>query len=85
MSIYISISISISTTIAKKIRRDLLHRPAWTPFSLTLLEAMRLFIAVFFFGHFARFVWRAIHIVFGIIPPKNIGDLFNQWMIGLGV
>ena len=29
--------------------------------------------------HYAKFLWRAIHFVFGIPPPLNIEHLFNTW------
>jgi hypothetical protein len=27
---------------------------------------------------YAKFLWRAIHILFGILPPQSIDDLFNR-------
>ena len=29
--------------------------------------------------HYAKFLWRAIHFVFGIPPPLDIEHLFNTW------
>ena len=29
--------------------------------------------------HYAKFLWHAIHFVFGIPPPLNIEHLFNTW------
>jgi len=35
----------------------------------------------FFFNcAYAKFFWRAIHLVFGLAPPKNVDDLFNHWL-----
>jgi len=28
---------------------------------------------------YAKFLWRATHILFGISPPRNLDDLFNGW------
>jgi hypothetical protein len=28
---------------------------------------------------YAKFLWRAVHILFGIAPPSSIEDLFNRW------
>ena len=29
--------------------------------------------------HYAKFLWRAIHLVLGIPPPANIEHLFDNW------
>ena len=34
----------------------------------------------FFYCAYARFFWRAIHLVFGLAPPKDVDDLFNHWL-----
>ena len=34
----------------------------------------------FFSCAYARFMWRAIHIVFDIASTMNIEDVFNQWL-----
>jgi len=28
---------------------------------------------------YAKFLWRAVHLLFGISPPRDIFDLFNRW------
>jgi len=28
---------------------------------------------------YAKFLWRAVHLMFGILPPQSIDDLFNRW------
>jgi hypothetical protein len=28
---------------------------------------------------YAKFLWRAVHLLFGIAPPQSIDDLFNRW------
>jgi len=35
---------------------------------------------LFFDCAYARFFWRAIHLVFGLAPPKDVDDLFNHWL-----
>ena len=34
---------------------------------------------LFFYCFYAKFLWRSIHILFGISPPTNIYDLFYHW------
>jgi hypothetical protein len=34
---------------------------------------------LFFDCLYAKFLWRAIHILFGISPPSSIDDFFNTW------
>jgi hypothetical protein len=29
---------------------------------------------------YAKFFWHAIHLVFGLAPPKDVDDLFNHWL-----
>jgi hypothetical protein len=33
----------------------------------------------FFYCFYAKFLWRAVHLMFGILPPHSIDDLFNRW------
>jgi hypothetical protein len=28
---------------------------------------------------YAKFLWRAVHLLFGLTPPHNMDDLFNGW------
>jgi hypothetical protein len=35
---------------------------------------------LFFECAYARFLWRVVHIVFGIVPPLNTDNLFNNWI-----
>ena len=37
---------------------------------------------LFFKCAYARFMWRAVHIVFGIAPPLSFENLFHQWLGG---
>jgi hypothetical protein len=37
------------------------------------------FRSLFFDYHYARFLWRAVFVLFGINPPKNTNHLFNSW------
>ena len=34
---------------------------------------------IFFDCYYAKFLWRSIHILFGIVPPTGIRDLFESW------
>jgi len=34
---------------------------------------------LFFDCFYAKFLWRSIHLLFGIIPPICMSDLFNSW------
>ena len=34
---------------------------------------------LFFDCLYAEFLWRAVHLMFGISPPQSIDDLFNRW------
>ena len=34
---------------------------------------------LFFECYHARFLWRALHIVFGLVPPVSVEYLFNGW------
>jgi len=34
---------------------------------------------LFFDCFYAKFLWRAVHIIFGLPPPTNINDLFLRW------
>jgi hypothetical protein len=31
----------------------------------------------------AKIVWRIVHMAFSIIPPKNIKNLFGNWLVGV--
>ncbi|WVZ90711.1 hypothetical protein U9M48_036990 [Paspalum notatum var. saurae] len=33
----------------------------------------------FFDCHYAKFIWRAIQLIFGFSPPQNVDHLFNTW------
>jgi hypothetical protein len=39
----------------------------------------RLFNTFFFKCSYAKFLWRVVHLLFGIAPPLNIDDLFVTW------
>jgi hypothetical protein len=34
---------------------------------------------LFLYCLYAKFLWRAVHLLFGIAPPRSIDDLFNRW------
>ena len=34
---------------------------------------------LFFDCHYARFLWRAVHLVFGITHPTSVSHLFGGW------
>ncbi|WVZ53969.1 hypothetical protein U9M48_004850 [Paspalum notatum var. saurae] len=34
---------------------------------------------LFFECHYAKFLWRAVHCIFGLTPPINTGHLLNVW------
>jgi len=38
---------------------------------------------LFFNCHFARFVWRTVHISFNLIPPTSVHNLFTSWLHGI--
>ena len=38
---------------------------------------------LFFDCHFAKTVWRIVHMTFGLSPPKNIPNLFGNWLKGI--
>jgi hypothetical protein len=40
--------------------------------------------AAFFECHYAKALWRPVHIVLGIKPPWNIKHLFNSWSMQVG-
>ena len=37
---------------------------------------------IFFECTYARFLWRAVHMVLGIKPPLNVHNLFDNWYPG---
>jgi hypothetical protein len=38
---------------------------------------------LFFECPFAKIIWRLIHMTFGLTPPKNITNLFGNWLKGI--
>ena len=38
---------------------------------------------LFFDRHFAKFVWRIVHVSFNLIPPTSIHNMFTGWLQGL--
>ena len=38
---------------------------------------------LFFECQFAKTVWRIVHMSFGLSPPKNIPNLFGNWLKGI--
>ena len=45
---------------------------------VAFVTLQNLFIT-FFECFYAKFLWRAVHLVFGISPPLSIDDLFVIW------
>ncbi|MFB5604543.1 MAG: hypothetical protein ACE5RK_09090, partial [Candidatus Nitrosomaritimum aestuariumsis] len=39
---------------------------------------------LFFECHYAKFLWRALQITFGIHSPTSINDMFTSWLLALG-
>jgi hypothetical protein len=39
---------------------------------------------LFFECHYAKFLWRALHVPFSIQSPLNINDMFTSWLLTLG-
>jgi hypothetical protein len=35
---------------------------------------------LFFDCHFAKFIWRAVHISFGVAAPKSIDHMYSAWL-----
>jgi hypothetical protein len=40
---------------------------------------------IFFYCHFARFMWRVVQVTFNIDTPMCVAHLFNSWAAGSGV
>jgi hypothetical protein len=38
---------------------------------------------IYFYCHFANFVWNIVHITFVIQPPTSFVNLFGSWLHGL--
>jgi hypothetical protein len=38
---------------------------------------------LFFECPFAKIIWRIIHMTFGLAPPKNVDNLFGNWLKGI--
>jgi hypothetical protein len=39
---------------------------------------------IFFFEcPLAKIIWRIVHMTFGLAPPKNISNLFGNWLKGI--
>jgi hypothetical protein len=38
---------------------------------------------LFFDCHFVKFIWRAIHVIFGIREPINVSDLQYNWLLNI--
>ena len=33
--------------------------------------------------HYAKFMWRIVHVSFNLIPPTSVHDLFTGWLDGI--
>jgi hypothetical protein len=40
---------------------------------------------LFFYCHYAKFLWRALQFTFGIQRIANINDIFTCWLLGIGI
>jgi hypothetical protein len=38
---------------------------------------------LFFDCLLAKIIWRVIHMIFGLEPPKNVNNLFKNWLKGI--
>ena len=38
---------------------------------------------LFFDCHFAKFVWRTVHVSLNLIPPTSVHNLFTSWLHGI--
>lgn len=38
---------------------------------------------LFFYCHFARFIWNTFRITFGIQPPSSISNIIGSWLNGV--
>jgi hypothetical protein len=38
---------------------------------------------LFFDYHFAKFLWRIVHVSFNLLPPTSIHNLFTGWLDGI--
>ena len=38
---------------------------------------------LFFDYHFAKFVWRIVHVSFNLLPPTSVHNLFTGWLDGI--
>ena len=59
--------------------KDNLARRNWTGSKVCSFCNREESIQHLFFAY-TKFFWRAIHLVFGLAPPKNVDDLFNHWL-----
>jgi hypothetical protein len=38
---------------------------------------------LFFDCHFAKFMWRIVHVFFKLLPPTSVNNLFTDWLDGI--
>ena len=36
-----------------------------------------------FYCHFAKFIWRIVHVFFNLLPPTSVHNLFTGWLDGI--
>ena len=46
---------------------------------MLVLSPSRNYATLFFQCYYAKFLWRAVHLMFGLSPPLSIHDLFVNW------
>jgi hypothetical protein len=40
---------------------------------------------LFFDCHFAKFIWKIVHVSFNLSPPTNIHNIFSDWLKGINM
>jgi hypothetical protein len=40
---------------------------------------------LFFDCHFAKFVWRTVHVSFNLLPPASVHNMFTGWLEGINL
>jgi hypothetical protein len=38
---------------------------------------------LFFDCHFAKFIWRIVHVSFNLLPPTSVHNIFISWLEGI--
>ena len=59
--------------------KDKLARRNWNGSKACFCSTPETIHHLFFDCHYARFLWRAMFVLFGINPLRNMNHLFNSW------